>query len=229
MRAVGTLVEKLKRGETFENRARNPYIAEALEYTDILLTSSELESLIDPAFAPGGDRRLVVEIGSYLGKNLLEMGEACPDLDFLGVDITYKRVVRIARKIRSSGCNNLRVALCEGTELLGALPDRSLSGICLFFPDPWTKKRQAKNRIVSPRFFEILEAKLRAEGFFWFKTDQEPYFEVAREIASERGWVCDWNEAVPPELGGGEYRTVFEELFLSQGAPTFRCVFRQNH
>lgn len=227
MRAVGTLVERLKRGESISNRAGNPYIQEALEFEGLLYSPQEaLEGGLARMFAERQGRPTFLEIGCYFGKNLIEMAQANPDSNFVGLDITYKRAVKTARKIRNLALPNAKVAICEGRQFLQSLPQGTLNGVCLFFPDPWAKKGQAKNRIVNPEFIATLQKILTPGGFFWFKTDAQAYAEVGLELARAAGWEISDFDAVPPELGGLDYFTVFEALFQRQNLPAYRRVYR---
>ena len=57
--------------------------------------------------------------------------------------------------------SNLRVYDDDATRLLDWLPEASLEGIDLLYPDPWPKKKHWKRRFVSPanldRFARVLK------------------------------------------------------------------------
>jgi tRNA (guanine-N7-)-methyltransferase len=224
MRRVGSLIERLKKGEHVETKHDNPYLQEAMDYAGVLFTPEELLHAF-PAVFLEKDRTIVLEIGSYLGKNLLEMATAVPGINVLGLEITYKRAVKTARKIRNAGLENARIAICDARHFLPEIPDGSLSGVCVFFPDPWPKLRHEKNRLVRKEFFELLATKLAPGGFVWFKTDHEPYFEYATEAAKSVGWGISERDVQPEILGSSPYVTVFETMFISRKEPIYRVVF----
>jgi tRNA (guanine-N7-)-methyltransferase len=55
------------------------------------------------------------------------------------------------------------------------LPEGSLSGIHVFFPDPWHKTRHKKRRLIQPAFVELLASRLKPGGYFHCATDWENY------------------------------------------------------
>ena len=57
----------------------------------------------------------------------------------------------------------------------GCMPDSSLDGVQLFFPDPWHKKKHNKRRIVNPAFAQQIRTKLKIGGYFHMATDWEHY------------------------------------------------------
>ena len=60
--------------------------------------------------------------------------------------------------------------------------DASLSGVHLFFPDPWPKKRHHKRRIVNERFISEAAAKLKPGWYLHIATDWLPYAKWIAEI-----------------------------------------------
>ena len=57
------------------------------------------------------------------------------------------------------GLQNIRVFCHDAVEVLNrAIPDASLDGLLLFFPDPWHKKRHHKRRLVQPPFVDWCSA-----------------------------------------------------------------------
>ena len=50
---------------------------------------------------------LVVEIGSHMGDVMCEMANNHPDTAFIGLDITFKRVVTLAEKAAKKDLNNI--------------------------------------------------------------------------------------------------------------------------
>jgi tRNA (guanine-N7-)-methyltransferase len=245
MKIVGALVERARAGHEIPSRHYNPYLMRATEFDGLLLTPAEIQargaqSIFDcPSECPSESlngsgnvfRPLVVEVGSYMGKNLIEMATQFPAMDFLGLDITYKRTVKTAQKIRLAGLGNAKVAICDARPFFKELQSQTLTGICVFFPDPWPKLRQSKNRLWQSEFFEQASRSLVPGGFLWIKTDSKSYFEQAIEQSSEwfvpstapqQGTLV--SHAVPELFAGQDFVTVFEELFRRKGQPVWSTV-----
>ena len=62
------------------------------------------------------------------------------------------------------------------------IPDASVDGVHLFFPDPWPKKRHHKRRIVNTEFLKLIHPKIKDGGFFHIATDWVPYAEQIEEV-----------------------------------------------
>jgi tRNA (guanine-N7-)-methyltransferase len=161
--------------------------------------------------------KLLLEIGSHFGEVILKMASDHPDTALIGMDITFKRVVKLAQKSQSLGQKNLLSVLCNAKALDQVFADGELDGIFIFFPDPWAqKKRQMKNRLVNQDFVQVLHRKLKPGGFFWFKTDCEPYYAAVCESFHNELWKADQpRHGIPSEI----YTSRFERLFREQGLP----------
>jgi tRNA (guanine-N7-)-methyltransferase len=62
------------------------------------------------------------------------------------------------------------------------IPDNSIDGVHLFFPDPWPKKRHHKRRIINAEFLALIYPKIKDGGFFHVATDWVPYAEQIQEV-----------------------------------------------
>lgn len=216
------------------NEKVNPYVA--------LLRESAVEGSLPLAFGPllkdmpGTWRekiaayhqrqkplnKLVLEIGCHKGLTLTTMATTFPDVGFIGLDITYKRVVTTAQRVSKLGLRNTFCAMANAHGLEQLFTPRELDAVVIFFPDPWIKKaRQAKNRLVCDDFATSLSKVLAPGGMVWFKTDQESYFQDASKAFEDHGFEQVGLEAAP--LLGQDFTSAFELRFHAQGFPTYGC------
>ena len=131
---------------------------------------------------------LVVEIGFGRGEFLCGLAEEAPDQAFLGVEVSYKRVLKMARRLAVSEIRN--VALLESKAevvLRDALDDASVAGFWLNFPDPWPKKRHARRRFVQTESLAWITRRLVPGGWFRAATDDPAYAE----------WIDEHLQAAP--------------------------------
>ncbi|MDQ3232673.1 MAG: hypothetical protein M3Q07_12715 [Pseudobdellovibrionaceae bacterium] len=162
-------------------------------------------------------QQLILEIGSHFGEVILKMATEHPETAFIGMDITFKRVVKVAQKSLAQGSRNMVSVLCNAKALDQVFADGELDGIFIFFPDPWAqKKRQMKNRLVQQDFVRILQKKLKPGGFLWLKTDCEPYYTDVCEAYDPSVWEQHQTRQGIPS---GIYTSRFERLFREQGLP----------
>src|SRR3990167_3991792 len=101
------------------------------------------------------DRRapVILEIGFGNGDALVAEAAAHPENNYIGIEVHRPGVGNLLRKLELSELKNARVMLADAKEVLAArIPEASLSGVHLFFPDPWPKQRHHKRRLVQPDF-----------------------------------------------------------------------------
>jgi tRNA (guanine-N7-)-methyltransferase len=123
---------------------------------------------------------LIVEIGFGNGSSLAAMAETNPDLNYLGIEVHRPGIGHLMMLLEEKGIKNVRIYHHDAIEILEQkIPDNSIAGVHLFFPDPWHKRRHHKRRIVRPSFIDLLKKKLKPHGYFHAATDWEHY---AREM-----------------------------------------------
>lgn len=119
---------------------------------------------------------VVLEIGFGMGDSLARLAAAHPENDYLGIEVHRPGVGGLMIQLDKAACDNVRIICADAVGVLtNNIPDASLSGIMLFFPDPWPKKRHHKRRIVQPAIIELLGRKLKAGGVLHMATDWEAY------------------------------------------------------
>ena len=164
---------------------------------------------------PSGEKRpLIVEIGCHLGLTLNEMAGNHPEADFIGMDITFKRVVTAAERSARQGHRNVATILGNARGMDAIFADGEVDGFVIFFPDPWMKRAQSKHRLVDGEFATLLSRKLAPGAFVWMKTDQEGYWKDAREAFLQAGF----KPTEPVDFFAGRiYESTFERRFRLQG------------
>jgi tRNA (guanine-N7-)-methyltransferase len=126
---------------------------------------------------------LIVEIGFGNGESLAKMAQANPDKNYLGIEVHRPGVGHLLMLIEQMQLSNVRIYCHDAIEVLEQrVPDESLAGLHLFFPDPWHKKKHHKRRIVRDSFVELIARKLTPNGYLHAATDWENYAEWILEI-----------------------------------------------
>jgi tRNA (guanine-N7-)-methyltransferase len=125
---------------------------------------------------------LTLEIGFGNGDTLAQMAQAAPDKNFLGIEVHRPGVGHLLIKLEELELDNVRICCADAVEVLEQhIADGNLSGLQLFFPDPWHKKRHNKRRLVNDKFVELATQKLTSGGIIHMATDWEDY---ARQMLS---------------------------------------------
>jgi tRNA (guanine-N7-)-methyltransferase len=128
---------------------------------------------------------LVVDLGFGRGEFLLALAEKDPDTCFLGVEYSFKRVLKMARLLARSGRTGIRLCDATAEEVAGeCLPDASVRAFYVNFPDPWPKKRHHRRRMLQPAFVAQIVRCLEAGGVLNVATDHRGYAEWIAEVLS---------------------------------------------
>ena len=131
----------------------------------------------------GRRAELVFEIGFGMGGSLVEMAQASPQRDFIGVDVHPPGIGTILRDIHARQLDNLKVYQGDAVEVLRkCIGDESVDCFQIFFPDPWHKKRHHKRRIIQPDFVQLLRQKMKPGGRLHVATDWQNYAEHIMEV-----------------------------------------------
>lgn len=129
---------------------------------------------------------IILEIGFGMGHSLVAMAKQNPDKNYLGIEVHQPGVGACLMAMQTEKVSNIRVICHDAVDVLEkGIPDASLTGIQLFFPDPWHKARHHKRRIVQRAFVELIAKKLMPGGWFHIATDWENYAEHMVSVLSE--------------------------------------------
>jgi tRNA (guanine-N7-)-methyltransferase len=160
---------------------------------------------------------VVLDIGFGHGESTIELATAQPDLDVVGVEVHTPGVVTVLDAIEHRGLDHVRVVHGDLLPFLDRVPPASLAVVRIWFPDPWTKRRNFHRRLVGADVVDVLCDRLRVGGRLHLATDIADYAESMQR-------VCD----AEPRLHGGviarpDWRplTRFEQRGLDAGrSPT---------
>ncbi len=120
--------------------------------------------------------KVIMEIGSGMGEATAQIAKANPEVGYVAVEMHSPGLAALLILINQMELENIRLIREDATYLLANhIPDNSLDGIHLLFPDPWPKNRQHKRRIVQSEFIEMVGRKLKPGGFIHIATDWQPY------------------------------------------------------
>jgi tRNA (guanine-N7-)-methyltransferase len=126
---------------------------------------------------------LTVEIGFGMGYSLVQMAQAAPERDFIGIEIHPNGIAQICFEAGSVDLPNLRVMDADALLALEHFfPDAGIDTVQLYFADPWPKKKHHKRRFVQPHIMQLIRRKLKTGGVFHAATDWQPYADWMLEI-----------------------------------------------
>ncbi len=118
----------------------------------------------------------VLEIGFGMGEATAHIATVLPETNFLCCEVHEPGVGALLKRIGEHGITNIRILAHDAVEVIDhMLPEASLDGVHIFFPDPWHKSKHNKRRLVQPPLVAKLAARLKPGAYLHCATDWEPY------------------------------------------------------
>ena len=182
---------------------------------------------IDLAQVFGRKAPQIVEIGFGMGQATAQIAQARPDDDFVGIEVHAPGVGGLCKLIEEGGITNLRIVQHDAVEVLrDMIPEASLAGVHIYFPDPWPKKRHHKRRLVQGPFVKLIASRLAPGGYLHCATDWEEYAHQMLEVLSAEPMLATTAEGFAPKP---DYRplTKFENRGIKLGHGVWDVVFRK--
>jgi len=199
-------------------KERRPYLSESLlsvprHYFEHDSFDFDLDSIFPKK------QEVQIEYCSGNGDWIIEKAETMPHVNFIAVERRLDRIRKIWKKARVRDLKNLFIVFGDAEPFTESyLPEESLSKSYINFPDPWPKKKHAKNRIVRPDFINTLLSRLKPGGEAIFVTDDAVYKDQMIEVMlanpffeskfSDPYYTTNW-----PDYGG----SYFQDLFIQKG------------
>nr|WP_244332627.1 tRNA (guanosine(46)-N7)-methyltransferase TrmB [Gordonia polyisoprenivorans] len=141
------------------------------------------EPPMDMTAAFGRDAPRILEVGSGTGISTAAMAQAEPDVDVVAVEVYKPGLAQLLGLIDRGGLTNVRMIRGDALVVLRELiRPRSLTGIRVFFPDPWPKSRHHKRRFIQRGTVELMADRLVDGGILHIATDHADYAEWIAEI-----------------------------------------------
>ena len=188
----------------------------SIPFTDAHLNYTQIFNNTNP---------VTVEIGFGMGKATAIIAAENPDKNYLGLEVHRPGVGKLLGEIRRRNLENIYIVEHDALEVLEKMiPDGSVSGFHIFFPDPWPKKKHHKRRLVQRPHTDLITKKLMVGGYLYMATDWEPYAEFALEQLEQtpglknkfQGFAPhqEWRPETRFEEKGLDKNHVIRELFF---------------
>jgi tRNA (guanine-N7-)-methyltransferase len=183
---------------------------------------------LDAATIFGRTAPTIIEIGFGMGEATAAIAKSLPEKNFIGIEVHTPGVGALLKLIGESNINNLRIIQHDAVEVLtNMVPNNSLAGLHIFFPDPWPKKRHHKRRLVQTEIVNLLAQKLCAGGYVHLATDWEEYAHHMLEVLVQEHALTNTTKAVSGFAPRPYYRgsSSFERKGLAKGHGVWDLVF----
>ena len=183
----------------------------------------------DPPAWFGRTAPLILEIGSGMGEASAALAAAEPEIDHLAAEVFEPGLGQLLMRITEGDLRNIALLRGDAVALLKErVPEASLAGLRIWFPDPWPKRKHRKRRLVQPEFVALAVSRLAPGATLHLATDWADYAEQMRT-------VCEAENALVNTVGPGQWTprppwrpvTKFEERALREGREIRDLVYRR--
>ena len=165
----------------------------------------------------------IVELAAGTGLFGVSLAEAT-GRQTLAVDVKADRLQTGARQAAEKGVANMRFLRARiEDQLINLLQPATVEQLWVTFPDPFPKKRAAKNRLTHPTFLALYRNLLAPDGALYFKTDSYDLFTWSLEQLVQEGWmITQLSFDLHDSLLQDSYKvmTTYERRFTAEGLPT---------
>jgi tRNA (guanine-N7-)-methyltransferase len=130
------------------------------------------QPLPDPAgLFPDRPSTLWLEIGFGGGEHLATEALAHPNTGYIGCEAFLNGIAKALMLIEAFSLRNVRLHNGDARTVIEALPQETLDGVYLLYPDPWPKRRHHKRRFLSSEMLTRLARVMRPGAELRFATD----------------------------------------------------------
>ncbi|WP_068274661.1 tRNA (guanosine(46)-N7)-methyltransferase TrmB [Aldersonia kunmingensis] len=160
------------------------------------------DDLLDADTWFGRTAPLVIEIGCGTGTATADMAVAEPEINLIGVEVYRPGLAQLVQRIERDEIGNIRLVRGDAVDVLeNMIAPESLTGVRVFFPDPWPKARHHKRRLLQPRTVALIASRLMPGGVLHVATDHAEYAEFIAEVgnADPHLTALDWDSPINHE------------------------------
>ena len=182
---------------------------------------------IDLTAVFGRTSACIFEIGFGMGETSAAIATANPQNDYLGIEVHTPGVGNLCKLVAEAGLSNQRIIQHDAVEVLrDMIQPGTLSGVHIFFPDPWPKARHHKRRLIQPPLVALIASRLAPGAYIHCATDWEDYAHQMLEVLSAEPVLENTAKDFAPRP---DHRplTKFEQRGLRLGHDVWDIVFRR--
>ena len=166
---------------------------------------------------------IILELACGRGEYSVALGEKFPNKNFIGVDVKGNRIFSGATMAKEKELPNVAFLRTYIQLLHHFFEKDEISEIWITFPDPFPRKADRMNRLISTRFLDYYKSIFNKNILMHLKTDNLPLFRYALGVLDGRGIetvscvedIYNGDKKVDDIL---KIQTYYEKLHKDQGA-----------
>ena len=119
------------------------------------------------------NKKVNLEIGFGSGEFILEKAQQNLNDIYLGCEVYNPGIVKLLKYLKQNDINNVYIYRGDARELLINTADLFFNDIYILFPDPWSKTKHHKRRLINQKFLHFIKRKFCAD--LHIMTDHQEY------------------------------------------------------
>lgn len=175
----------------------------------------------------GRDVPVIAEIGFGMGETTAAIARENPGTNYLAIEVHGPGVGSLLKRLEAGSIENVRIVQHDAVEVLrDMVPEGSLAGMHVFFPDPWPKKRHHKRRLLQEPFVALAASRLAPGGVLHVATDWQEYAEHVLAVCE----ACSLIENTATQFASRPAwrpETKFERRGMGLGHGVWDIIFRR--
>ncbi|MGE0762406.1 MAG: tRNA (guanosine(46)-N7)-methyltransferase TrmB [Bdellovibrionales bacterium] len=181
-------------------------------------------------FRSSPNHPLDLEIGTGNGYHFSHRAFSEPQRLLLGLELKYKPLIQSIRRCMRQNSTNARMARYNAVLTHELFAEGELNNVYIHFPDPWSKGRQHKHRLLQTEFLNRLWLAQKPGSFVEIKTDSRDYFEWALERIQESRYLLEAHsfDLHASPWAATNFVTQFESIFLREGIKINFALLRRD-
>ena len=173
-REIKSFVLRSSRMTSLQKKAyKTLYDLHGIEYSENILDFNKIFKVKD----------IIIEIGFGMGEATIEIAEKNRDRGYIAIDVHKPGIGKLLDEIEKKKLDNIKIIEYDAVKIFEKMiPNESLTGVHIFFPDPWPKKRHHKRRLIKEDFIKLISTKLKKNSYIYICTDWENYAEQILDL-----------------------------------------------
>ena len=157
------------------------------------------------------------------------MAQSEPDVDVIAVEVYRRGLAQLLSAIEREHVANIRLIRGDAVDVLEQLiRPGSLSGVRVFFPDPWPKARHHKRRLLQPDTVSLIAERLRPGGVLHAATDHAGYAEQIAEVGDAEPRLSRLNPLAEVAVSVVRPTTKYENKAHDAGSAVTELLWERN-
>jgi tRNA (guanine-N7-)-methyltransferase len=176
----------------------------------------------------GRSAPVVLEIGSGTGISTATMAKAEPHIDVVAVEVYKRGLAQLLSAIDREQITNIRLIRGDGLDVLEDMfGTESLTGVRVFFPDPWPKSRHHKRRLLQPDTVGLIADRLKRGGILHIATDHKDYAEEIAAAGDAEPRLRRAQRDIAPAISVQRPTTKYESKALRAGSDVAELLWEK--